>query len=143
LETTRGFTLVELMIVIAIIAMIGALIGAVLGPGCSDLVYPRGVHGEVIRIASRQAAADQGMEEKFALELTNVTMADAEVRRSAGESDGSLLVECLSTRCAVLRPGDRVELECNRKVRWTEPNVVQCKLGRVQSAPAASGRATD
>lgn len=140
LETTRGFTLVELMGVIAVIAIIGALIGTVLGPGCSDLVYPRDVHGEVARTASRQAVAGQGMEEKFALELTNVTMADAVVRRTAGEPDGSLLVECLSTRCAVLRPGDRVELECNRKVRWFEPNVVQCKLERVQSAPAASSR---
>lgn len=50
-------------------------------------------------------------------------------------------MECLSTRCSLLQPGDKVRLECNRKVHWFEPNVVVCKLdsvmpGATDPAPA-------
>ncbi len=130
----RGVTLAELMITLAVIGTIGALVGNFLGPGCSDLIYPRDVHGEVAKVASRQSATRSGMEEKFAIKLVNVTLADAEVKRSAGQGDGALLVECLSTRCSLLQPGDKVQLECNRKVRWFEPNVVECKLDHVTPA---------
>lgn len=122
-----------------IIAVIGVsvVLTIVMGPGCSDFVYPRQVHGEVAKMASRQSATDSGMEEKFAIKLMNVTLADAEVKRSANEGDGALLVECLSTRCSLLQPGDKVRLECNRKVRWFEPNVVVCKLDSVTSGAGA------
>ena len=131
----RGVTLVDLLIGIGVAGASVAAVAVGIGPGCSDVVYPRDVHGRVARTGARLARTEGGMQEKFALALEHVTQADATVRKSAGVGRDKLNVECLSTQCALLEPGQCVELECNHEVRWFEPNVVQCKLERIVECP--------
>ena len=141
-KNKRGVTLIELLICLAIIAgTIAAVVG--LGPGCSDLVYPHDVSGRVAQMDSRLARSQSGSNEKFVLRLDAITRADTTVKKTAGSPDGTLDVECTSTRCALLKPGSCVDLECNREVRWFEPNIIECKLVKEvtctgPSAPAPS-----
>lgn len=123
----RGVTVIELLIGVAAMACVVGGIAAV-NVGCSDIVYPHNVSGRVVLIDSRLARSQGGTDEKFVLRLDSITMADSVVKKTAGGPGGVLDVECLSTRCALLKPGACVDLECNREVRWWEPNVIQCKL---------------
>ena len=144
-KSKRGVTLVELIIGIS---GLGLIVGAVVmaGPGCSDIVYPHDVSGRVVQMDSRLARTQGGSNEKFVLRLDAITSADATVKKTAGGPDGTLDVECTSTRCALLKPGSCVDLECNREIRYWEPNVIKCKLvkevtcaGTSAPAPSATG----
>ena len=92
--------------------------------------YEHQVQGTISNVSSRMVM-EQG--EKFALALDGV-VADEEVLKAlevdAGEGG---LVECISTRCSALKPGDEVVLDCQIDGRLFEPNVLICKLKRYQT----------
>jgi hypothetical protein len=105
----------------------GALLFVVLG-GCGDACYHRKVVGKVVGdVGSRfKGGAEGSGTEKFALRLDPYTC-DAKVKEVAAGADG-LYVECESTRCAILKDGQCVQLICGREDRLSEPDIVGCKL---------------
>lgn len=92
--------------------------------------YEHRVEGVVSDVSSRMVM-EQG--ERFTVAL-DVIVADDEVLRTLETTaGGSALVECASTRCSALKPGDEVALDCQIDGRVFEPNVVICKLKRHQT----------
>ncbi len=41
------------------------------------------------------------------------------------------IINCSSTQCAVLQPGQRVELSCYNERHWWEPNEVECRYSKL------------
>lgn len=105
---------------------------------CSDLMYGRTVTGHVLSGGSRYARSETGGTEKIALAL-NPYQGDDKVRSLAGD-DGTLMLDCVSTRCAALQPGQCAELKCSYEFRIMEPNVLECKL--VKTTMCGPGVAT-
>ncbi len=90
---------------------------------CSDACYTRTVTGKITSVGSRIKGE---MSESIALQL-DPYFSDSLVEKTAKGEDG-LAVECDSTRCSMLKVGQCVELICSFSNRWTEPNVIECKL---------------
>ena len=95
----------------------------------NEPLYLRTVTGMVQAEGSRFASAPLASGQKFAI-LLKPYQASEEVTSVAG-GDGSLAVECVSTRCSVLEKGSCVELSCKVDHRLTEPSVVSCKMIKV------------
>ncbi len=91
----------------------------------SDFFYSRDVSGTVIARDKRLTNLEGKPYEKVSLRL-NPFSADSAVR---GDTEGAqgLDVECISTKCTLLKDGDCVLLACKRDVRFFEPNVIECK----------------
>ena len=89
--------------------------------------YERKVAGVVVATGARWRSSSDSAEERIALRLTKVEC-DPVVARVAGAGDGSILVDCLSTRCAALREGDRAWFACRHSWRLFAPDVIECLL---------------
>ena len=100
--------------------------------GCSDIFYPKTVSGTVVNTPNgrlRMSEDDKG--ERFGLKLIDWSSDNQEVVgrvAGSGKNGKTILVDCLSTRCASLTKGDKVTLDCKHDIRWFEPNVIECKL---------------
>lgn len=107
--------------------------------GCSDVFYPKVVTGVVSeKPEGRWDGSKTG--ERFAVELEAWDSDNKKVVGDVAGGSGSaktIVVDCLSTRCASLRRGDRVVMDCKHQVRWFEPNVISCKLASVSRVERA------
>ncbi len=101
-----------------------------LSVGCSDFTYGRQVDGKIAteagsRFGKISPSSDSGNQQKFSIKLFPV-IADSTVTQTAGGPHG-VIIECLSTRCAQVQPGECHRFECKYNHRWWEPDVIGCK----------------
>lgn len=130
----RGFTLVEIMIIAAVIAVFGAIIVSALGGSCSSVNSVKSITSryDVVGLVTAEPrgkvmggnASTLG-QSKFALSLKN--------------ADGRTIVNCDSTQCAELQKGDCVQLSCFNEVHIGEPNEVECRYAALLSADICAG----
>jgi len=69
----------------------------------------RSTSGTVESVASRQVANDKAMETKYVIKFVN-----------GGERG------CLDTRCALIKPGDQLELKCKKIWQWSATAGFDC-----------------
>lgn len=139
-----GFTLIELLIALAILGIVAVGAFGVSGGGSlfgnllfGDVLFRRTVVGRVVDSGQslRGLGNRAGGGGNIAVEL-DVLEADSKIRSTM---DGtSLLMECHSTRCAVLRANTCANFDCKLDWRAFEPNVVACKLVRATTCPTAT-----
>lgn len=129
-RSVRGFTLAELVIVIAIIAVVLGVLFSASGGCVSDWTYSRKVTGQVVSVGGRFVGGAQGaMTQKAALGLTHAH-GDKLTKKTAGDGK-KMFVDCSSTRCFSLEVGECVELACRYDHRWNQPDVIDCKVEKV------------
>lgn len=136
-KTKKAFTLFELLIVVAIIGIFLSITASNVTCG-SDFGFGRTVSGKIHNTGSRVKFGQDHSQEKIALALTDYK-ADKEVEAAVG-GGGKLLIECISTRCATLLPGDCASFSCKYEVRRSfgcglDQDVVICELNKLIACP--------
>lgn len=116
-----GFSLVELVIVVAIVGILIAIIGGSLGGGCAPVNSVKSVAAryDVVgtvqgQVGTKMFGGDQSGQTKYSVKLQTDT--------------GPTIVNCTSTQCSSLGDGDRVKLSCFNEVHVGEPNEVECRF---------------
>lgn len=126
----KGFTLLELLIGVIILGIVLVGAGALFGGCGSDWTYSRQVEGKIAtqpasRFGKINPGSEGGNQQKFSIKL-HPAKADSKVVEVAGGPSG-VVVECLSTRCAQVEPGECHRFQCKHLSRWGEPDVISCK----------------
>lgn len=115
------------LIIAAVVAVLLLLVYGLIK--WKDPMYVRAVNGMVVTEGSRYSGVPMASGQKFAILLSPYTASD-EVT-NVGGGDGSLAIECLSTRCAILNKGTCADFDCRIDHRLWEPSVIQCKMVHV------------
>ncbi len=120
--TLLGSTIICLAVVVVGIANCSSLNGGDIGIG-----YPHEVTGLVTKEpTTRYVKNGEGSgQEKVAISLALDTPPEASTLLGAW-ANGTLTVECLSTRCTQISKGERHTLACRGEGRALSPNVVVC-----------------
>jgi len=122
-RSRSGYTLVELMIVVAIVAILLALVISLLGNGCGSVNTVKSViarytiEGTVVAVPGAKMRMGEGTETKFGINLDT--------------NEGPRIVNCSSTQCASLVPGNRVSFSCFEEVHAFEPNEEECRFDKL------------
>lgn len=124
---STGYTLVELMIFIIAIALVLAALGSLSG-GCGpvntvkSVISRYAIEGTVVALPGSKMRMGEGTEAKFAVNLET--------------DEGPKIVNCTSTQCSTLQPGQRVLFSCFEEVHITEPNEEEYRFDKLlASAP--------
>jgi prepilin-type N-terminal cleavage/methylation domain-containing protein len=135
--TKRAYTLFELLIVMALVGVVISIVAGNSNCG-GDFGFGRPVSGKVHNTGSRMKLGQDHQQEKIAIALTDYK-ADKEVEGAAG-GGGKLLIECVSTRCATLLPGDCASFSCKYEARTgfgcgLDQDIVACELNKLIDCP--------
>jgi len=120
---------------IATLGLLGCVFGLALcsspmAGGDVSLGYPHEVTGTVAKDpTTRYVRTDSGGQEKVALTLQVESKTFPRTIQPAVVG-GSIVVECVSTRCSQIQAGETHTLACRGEGRLLEPNVVVCKHKR-------------
>jgi len=95
--------------------------------GDANRAPTRAVSGVVVKQpAQRFSGSGSRLEERVSLSLESFK-ADAAVRR-ASRYKSHLVVDCITTQCTAIQPGEQVDLLCRISGRFFRPNVTECVL---------------
>jgi hypothetical protein len=114
------------ILAISFLSFVGLIVfGSPLAGGNLLFGYPYQITGTVIAEPSvRYVRHSQSGQEKVAISLET---GPVPTMLAEGYSSGTLILECLSTRCTQIKESETHTFACRGEGRFLEPNVVICK----------------